>query len=101
MPVFRWTRVQATFNGVRQNQTITRSLQMNSFHITVASVPDREELVAEIFFDDVQVAELNTEFGDLLIELYPRPDRKAWCLDAEQFLQAVVEAKIALLGKGA
>ncbi|EGI76940.1 hypothetical protein HGR_09209 [Hylemonella gracilis ATCC 19624] len=69
------------------------------FRFTIASVPDRQEVVAEIFFGDIQVAELNTESGDLSIEIYPRPNGKPWCLDAEQFLQAIMEARMALLGK--
>jgi hypothetical protein len=63
------------------------------FRITVASPPDREELVAEIFFDDVQWAEVNQEHSALEVEFYPRPDRKPWQLDLQDAIDSLNEAK--------
>jgi phage pi2 protein 07 len=72
---------------------------MNTFRITIASPPDREQLVAEVLFGNEQVAELNTERGTLAIELYPRADGQAWSFDADQFQSALAQAKAKLLGR--
>jgi hypothetical protein len=70
---------------------------MNTFRTTIASPPDRKHLVAEVFFGNEQVAELNTERGTLAIELYPRADGQAWSFDAEQFQFALAEGTARLL----
>jgi hypothetical protein len=44
--------------------------------ICISSPPDREKLVAEIFFGDEQWAELNQESGTLELEFYPKPSSK-------------------------
>jgi len=73
---------------------------MNSsrFRISISSPPDRELLVAEVFFDDVQWAELNQESGALKLELYPRPDSQPWVFDLEEALQTLQAARIKLVG---
>ena len=56
----------------------------------IASPPDRERLVAEIFYEDGQWAEINQESEALTVALYPRPDGKPWSfplLDAVAALQ--------------
>lgn len=61
--------------------------------IEIASPPDREKLVANIFFDNEQWAELNQEEGVLELELYPRRDGMFWQLSLEDVLKALDEAK--------
>lgn len=61
-------------------------------HISVASPPDRKNLVAEIFFGLEQWAELNTESGTLTIELYPRATGEAWSFPVDDAVAAVEEA---------
>ncbi len=63
------------------------------YRICIASPPDREYLVAEIFFDDVQWAEINRERETLEIEFYPRPDGTPWRIDYEDVLGVLHEAK--------
>lgn len=46
--------------------------------MSVSSPPDRENLVVEVFFDDIQWAEVNQESGEFEVEFYPRPDNKPW-----------------------
>jgi hypothetical protein len=67
--------------------------------ISIASPPDREKLVAEIFFDNEQFAELNQESETLNIEVYPRRDNQVWQLDYEQVITAFLKAKNKLLGE--
>lgn len=66
--------------------------------ITIASPPDCEKLVAEIFFGDEQWAELNQEDGSLTLEIYPRRDGKPWILSYNEVVQAATEAKNRLVG---
>jgi hypothetical protein len=67
--------------------------------ICISSPPDREKLVAEIFFDNEQWAELNQEEGSLTLEIYPRHDGNFWQLSFEQVLEAMNEAKRKLVGE--
>ncbi len=44
----------------------------------IASPPDREKLVAELFYDDEQWAEIHQESEQLTLQLYPRRDGQPW-----------------------
>jgi hypothetical protein len=73
---------------------------MDIFRITLASPPDRERLVADIFVDSTQIAELNREHeSGLKLELYARPDGQPWSVDLQAFLTAVHDASAALQGR--
>ena len=65
-----------------------------SFSIEIASVPDRDGVVAEIWWDDSQVAELRRSGeGDLLIEVYAPPSGGAWSFALSAFLDALNAAQ--------
>lgn len=66
--------------------------------IDIASLPDREKLVAELFVGTEQFAELNTESGELLLEVYPRQDGEPWRLSYAELLEALSHAKQRLVG---
>lgn len=66
--------------------------------ICISSPPDREKLVAEIFFDEEQWGELNQEQGLLILEIYPRRDGKPWVLEPEVVVSALREAEERLRG---
>ncbi len=68
------------------------------YEISIASPPDREKLVAEIFFGDTQWAEINQEHGALEVEFYPRPDGKPWRIDYQDVTAALDQAKRRLVG---
>ncbi len=70
----------------------------DELRITISSPPDREKLVAEIFFGSNQWAEMNQEKGHLQIEFYPRPDGKPWDLDFSSVMNALQKAKLRLTG---
>lgn len=66
--------------------------------ICISSPPDREKLVAEIFFGDAQWAELNQEGEAIEAIFYPRPDGEPWHIDYEDACRALDEAKRRLIG---
>ena len=66
--------------------------------ICISSPPDREKLVAEIFFGDTQWAEINQERDALEVEIYPRPDGEAWRIDYQDAINALDEANRRLVG---
>jgi hypothetical protein len=71
----------------------------DAHRICISSPPDREKLVAEILFGDVQWAELNQEHDSLQVEFYPRPDGEPWRIDYKDALKALDEAKRRLVGE--
>jgi hypothetical protein len=65
-----------------------------SFVVQVASYPDRDELVAEIWWNDRMVAEVRRGSGDIrYIDLYPSPSRIPWSFKLEEWLAVVKKAE--------
>ena len=71
---------------------------MEKVRITLSSLPDRENLVAEIFFDGVQFAEISNENNQFLIQFYPHPRKDCWELPFNKVLEVIKNAKLKLLG---
>ncbi len=65
--------------------------------IIIASVRDREELVAEIWQENMLVAELSQEEGRLLIDIYPNPRGGPWSFQIDELLEVLQKAKSLLL----
>jgi len=65
--------------------------------VDVASPPDREKLVAEIFYEREQWAETARESGRLTLELYPRRDGKPWAFDYDAAIKTLVCARKRLI----
>lgn len=65
----------------------------DTYRICISSPPDREKLVAEIFFGNSQWAEINQEQGDYQIEFYPRVDRSPWIIGFSSVIKILNEAK--------
>jgi hypothetical protein len=82
------------------NSSFSSSDMSDKHRITISSPPDREKLVAEIFFGDTQWAEINQERMSIEVEFYPRPDGKPWRIDYDDALKALDEAKHRLTGLG-
>jgi hypothetical protein len=72
---------------------------LGKYRIYLSSPPDRNKLVAEIFFGDVQWAEINQERSVLEIEFYPRPDGQPWQIDFSTAIHALIEAKSKLTSR--
>jgi len=70
----------------------------NELTVQIASVPDRDGLVAEIWHGDVMVAEINQGQGrSLRVELYPSPRDAHWDFDLDDLIGALAEARRRLL----
>lgn len=60
----------------------------------VASLPDRENVVYEIYYGPNQVAEISNELGsDLQIEIYSCPDKVAWSFSFNEFRSLIEQAE--------
>lgn len=68
--------------------------------LQLASPPDREHLVAEIWLGNNQVAEISQESSEPVLEIYPNPEGGAWLLPLASFVAAVQQATQHLLGGG-
>lgn len=65
-----------------------------SLKVEIASVPDRDDLVAEIWQEDEMVAEIQrTPDGRFVLELYPSPNQRPWSFDFEYWMAALSEAQ--------
>lgn len=70
---------------------------METVHrVTIASPPDRSSLVAELFFGDIQWAELRSETDQVVVEFYSRPDGKPWLVELNVAINALEEANARL-----
>lgn len=67
---------------------------MSKFNIELSSVPDRENLVAEIWYEKKMVAEVNKETKKLVIE-FCLDEKKSFMLD--EFLEVLENAKRRIL----
>lgn len=63
--------------------------------VQIASVPDRDNLVAEIWVGDQQLAEVSQETGTLKIEIYQRTGeaRGIWEIEFDELVNALQEAR--------
>lgn len=66
------------------------------FQTQIASVPDREQLVGELWWGDQLVAELSREGGDVL-EIYPPKDQPAWRFVYAEFVEQLEALKTKLV----
>lgn len=70
---------------------------MGKFRITIASLPDRERLVAEILYNGIQWAEISQETDQLMIQFYSHPQKKHWEFAFEEAFKILEQAKNKLL----
>ena len=73
---------------------------MEKFRVTIGSVPDRENLVADIFYEGVQWAEISQETEKLLIQFYSHPREEYWEFPLDEALKVLEEAKKKFLNMG-
>lgn len=66
---------------------------MEDFEITVASLPDRENIVAEIAYKGYQWVELSNECGKFIIQFYPHPNEDFWEFPIDEALNILQKAK--------
>ncbi len=72
------------------------------FRITIASLPDREELVAEICYNHKQWVEISQEPGQEqpIIWFYAPTNKEYWEFSLDEALEALELAKKKFLGLG-
>ena len=70
---------------------------MEKFYITVASLPDREQLVSEICYDHLQWVEISQETGALIIEFYFYQKKPYWEFPYDEALKMLKRARNRLL----
>lgn len=70
---------------------------MENFCITIASLPNRENLVAEIFYEGVQWVEISQETNETMIQFYFHPRQDYWEFILDDALEALTQAKKRLL----
>lgn len=71
--------------------------------ILITSPPDRENLVAEIWIDDCQFAEVSQEGDERLVEIYPHPRGGPWQIAFSEILEVLERSRARLdeMGEGA
>ena len=73
----------------------------DDFSVVVASTPYKKKLVAEIFYENVQWAEINQELSDeMIIQFYPHPKKDYWEFSLDDALAALEHAKQRFLKLG-
>ena len=70
---------------------------MEKFRITIASLPDRKQLVSEILYEGIQWAEISQEAAELTIQFYSHPNKEYWEFPLQEALEALEQAKKKLL----
>lgn len=64
-----------------------------TIEIQIASVPDRENVVAELWVDDTQIAEVSNEKNELRVEFYSAPIPNQLSVSLDELLEALAKAK--------
>ena len=72
---------------------------MNDLSITIASVPDRENVVAELWYKNQLWGELSYENNEFQLEIYPSSRGDAWNFNYEKVLQSIIDAKEKLINE--
>jgi hypothetical protein len=66
--------------------------------ILIASPYYKEKLVAELWIDNQQIAEINQEQEVLMVEVHSSLDGKPWTVSYDDLLSALKRAKNRLVG---
>lgn len=75
-------------------------MKSNEFEIGIASVPHREELVAEIFYQNEQWVEISNENGAPMIVFCKKRDGGNWEFNLNEAFEALDYAKKCILDMG-
>lgn len=71
---------------------------MRMFDINIASVPDRDEVVSEVWSNDGLVAEVRREGGRFLVQVYAPQNGSYWDFNLHEFVEALTDARERLRG---
>lgn len=73
---------------------------MKKFEIIIASLPHRERLVAEVYYNNMYWAQISQEQLELVVNFYSHPTEAYWEFSLEEAMQVLEQAKNKLLGLG-
>jgi len=65
----------------------------DKFSVQVASVPDRESLVAEVWLGQEQLAELRYEPEGVRMQIYSAPSGQPWDVPYDEFIRVLRKAR--------
>lgn len=71
---------------------------MPPLSVLIAGIPDRDDLIAELWCGDLLWAELSREHDAFVLTVYPRPDHTPWLLPFDDVRAVLVQAQRALVG---
>jgi hypothetical protein len=71
---------------------------LNNFRIVIASLPDREKCVCEIYYNHVEWAEISQEDNEIMIQFYSHPSQNYWEFPIDVALEILQKAKKKFLG---
>ncbi len=66
---------------------------MSKFEIWITSPPDRERVVAEIWYDKMSWAEISCEDKDVVVQFYPQPTNGYWEFPFDEAIEILQKAK--------
>ena len=66
---------------------------INNFRIVIASLPDRENCVCEIYYNNVEWAEISQESQEIMIQFYNNSINDYWEFPFEIALEILEKAK--------
>lgn len=69
------------------------------FEILIMNAPDRDDLIAEVYFKNTQVACVMENEGDFFVQIFPCLDQDFWQLPLDNMLSTLERAKKILLGE--
>ena len=70
-----------------------------NFRLVIASLPDRENCVCEIYYNQIQWAEISQENGIIMIQFYPHPHQEYWEFPMDVALAILQKAQKYFLGE--
>lgn len=73
---------------------------MSDFKVRIASIPTREYVVAEIFYNHEQWVEISQEMGEFVIRFYSPDEGDYWEFSCDEALEVLEKAKKRLKGEG-
>ena len=71
---------------------------MNNFRIVIASLPDRDKCVCEIYYNHVEWTEISQENSEIVIQFYSNPSQNYWEFPLDVALEVLQNAKKKFLG---
>lgn len=72
---------------------------INNFRIVIASLPDREKCVCEIYYNHIQWAEISQEGEEIMIQFFSHPSDDYWEFPIDATLEILLKAKARFEGK--